>query len=716
MKSWNEAKIFEAPTAEIAKAKEQKPFCIIMPPPNANDPLHVGHAMFVTVEDVLARYQRMKGCAVCFLPGTDHAGIETQYVFEKKLIKEGKSRNDFDRESLYQMIEAYVRENSGVVIEQMKRLGASADWSRYKFTLDDDVVDFVYETFDKLYRDNLVYRGQRLVNYCVACGTSYSELEVEYEEKESKLYYVAYPIIDGGEIVVATTRPETMLGDTAVAVNPNDERYKKLIGKKLCLPLTDREVFIIADEMVDPEFGTGAVKITPAHDMNDFEIGLKHGLEMIQVIDFSGRMMGVGKFEGIKIMEAREKILVELGDKLRKTEEIHHNIGGCYRCGRNLEPLPLPQFFIKTRDLADKALEALDNKETVVLGAGREKILKDWLKNIKDWNISRQIVWGIRIPVWYEIEKNPDLRVVFISNEGKRISGKISELLTQYTIKEIESGLQKLNAPVDANYIVSKTKPEGDYFQETDTFDTWFSSGQWPIVTLKKNRPGDYDYYYPTSVMETAYDILTRWVMRMMILGIYLTDQSPFKYVYLHGLVRDERGRKMSKSVGNVVNPLDLVNKYGADALRMALIMSTTPGNDSNVGEDKVRGMRNLANKIWNAARFVKEFDGNESENQAISHWYKKEVPKKMGEYMNKLKIGQAAEYIYDIFWHDFCDIRIEEAKSGKVSADQIKEMFGVMLKLLHPFVPFVTEAVWKEIGEEGLLADQRFEDDMMVL
>ena len=592
--AWEKAGLFEAPRAVEAKKKKQKPFTVIMPPPNANDPLHVGHAMFVTVEDILIRYHRMKGEATLWLPGTDHAGIETQFVFEKKLAKEGKSRFDFDRNTLYKMIWDYVQENSGVAVSQMKRLGASADWERFKFTLDPEIVDLVLDTFIKLNEDGLVYRGERLVNYCTRCGTSYSELEVNHEEREGRLYFIRYPLADtpsgnaisplaGGDnnegyIVVATTRPETMLGDTAVAVNPNDKRYKKLVGKMVRLPLVGKEIPIIADKAVEKEFGTGAVKVTPAHDQTDWEMGERHGLERIQVIGTDGKMTTeAGEWKGLKVEQAREAIMEQLDQQgfLVKTEVHKHSVGICYRCSRVIEPLPLAQFFIKVKPLAEKALVVLDKKETVVLGAGREKILRYWLKNLKDWNVSRQIVWGIQLPVWYCIPKEK------ITNDKKD------------------------------HYVVSKTKPikcetcgAVEFVQETDTFDTWFSSGQWPVVTLKTNKPGDFEYYYPTAVMETAYDILTFWVMRMLLLLIYLTGKSPFKQVYLHGLVRDELGRKMSKSIGNVIDPVDMVDKYGADALRMALVMSSTPGTDRNVGEPTIRGMRNFANKIWNIRAF----------------------------------------------------------------------------------------------------------------
>lgn len=660
--AWEKSGGFRAPLASEAKKKKQKPFTIIMPPPNANDPLHVGHAMFVTVEDILIRYHRMKGDATLWLPGTDHAGIETQYVFEKKLAKDGKSRFDFDRETLYKMIWDYVQENSGVAIEQMKRLGASADWERFKFTLDPEVVDLVLDTFIKLNEDGLIYRGERLVNYCTRCGTSYSELEVNHEEREGKLYFIRYPLVEGGEIVVATTRPETMLGDTAVAVNPTDKRYKSLVGRTVKLPLVGREIPVIADKAVDKEFGTGAVKVTPAHDQADWEMGERHELPRITVIGTNGKMTDeAGEWAGLRVEAAREAIVerLETDGLLVKTESHKHNVGVCYRCGRVIEPLPLAQFFIKVKPLAEKALKALDKKETVILGAGREKILRHWLRNLKDWNISRQIVWGIRLPVWYKKGDKTD-------------------------------------------YVVSKTSPGKEYEQETDTFDTWFSSGQWPVATLKTGEKGDFEFYYPTTVMETAYDILTFWVMRMMLLSIYLTGESPFKYVYLHGLVRDEQGRKMSKSIGNVINPVSMVERYGADAIRMALVMSSTAGTDKNVGESQIRGMRNFANKIWNAARFVEMLEGAQMATGDESFREKmKKVTLRVAKQLEELKVGLAAETVYNEFWHWYCDEAIEQAKQGQIGTEAIKEGLVTFLKLLHPFVPFVTEAVWQEMQRD---------------
>lgn len=667
---WEKSGVFSPPSGELAREKKLKPFAIIMPPPNANDPLHVGHAMFVAVEDILIRYHRMLGEASLWIPGTDHAGIETQYVFEKKLSKQGKSRFDYDRETLYKMIWDYVAENGQVAVNQMKRLGASADWNRFKFTLDEDIVKMVLETFVKLNKDGLIYRAEKLVNFCTKCGTSYSELEVDHEERDSKLY-----VIDYGLLKVATTRPETMLGDVAVAVNPTDKRYKNLIGKEIDLPLTNRKIPIVADEMVDVKFGTGAVKITPAHDINDWEVAERAGMNLqeivskYQIINEQGKMTANAgaDYEGLNVLNAREKVISDLGDNLVETKDYHHSVGVCYRCNRAIEPLPKSQFFIKVKPLTEKVIKALDDHKVKVHGAGREKVLRHWLANLRDWNISRQIVWGIRMPVWYK--------------EGDK-----------------------------TDYVVSIESPGKEYVQETDTFDTWFSSGQWPVVTLKTSKQdGDFDFYYPTSVMETGYDILPFWVMRMLMLGIYLTGKAPFKDVYLHGLVRDEKGQKMSKSKGNVINPIDMVDKYGADAIRMALVMNSVAGQDKAVSEEQIKGMRNFANKIWNAARFVKEFSGQALDDFALETWYTKTLPTKMSLYLNKFKIGQASEFVYDKLWHDFCDLRIEDAKKGKINDEQLKKWFSILLKLLHPFMPFVTEAVWKEMGNKTLLISEKW-------
>jgi len=704
-KKWGEANAF-SPQSSI----NNKPFSIIMPPPNANDPLHIGHAMFVTIEDILIRYHRMLGEPALWLPGTDHAGIETQFVFEKKLAKEDKSRFDFDRETLYKMIWDYVQENSGVAIEQMKRLGASADWSRFKFTLDPDIVNFVLDTFMKLYKDKLIYRGEKLVNYCTHCGTGYSELEVEHVEESTKLYFIKY-----GPFVLATTRPETKFADTAVAVHPKDKRYREYIGKEIEVEglLGKFKLRVIADNYVDPEFGTGVVKITPYHDFNDYEVWERHKDEMpvpLLVIDQSGRLTKIaGKYAGLKTKAARDIIeedLRKVGLLAKDSEAYKHVVGVCYRCKTVLEPLPIPQFFINTMPLAKGALRALDKKETRVLGAGREKILRHWLTNIKDWNISRQIVWGIRIPVWYSTKENKELQVVFVDRNGKKQTGNIND----FSLDEVKVGLQKVTATKDASFVVSFNSPGSEFIQETDTFDTWFSSGQWPVATLKTNKPGDFETFYPTSVMETGYDILPIWVMRMMLLSIYLTGKSPFETVYLHGLIRDEQGRKMSKSVGNVMNPLVMIDKYGADALRMALVMSSTPGMDKNVGETQIRGMGNFSNKIWNAARFVKEFQGETDKKTEFDREIKAIIAE-TDKNLAKLKIGQASELIYNKFWHWYCDEIIEKAKKGEVGKEDLKQGLETFLKLLHPFMPFVTEVVWSELGNKELLMTSGWPD-----
>lgn len=718
-----------------------EPYCIIMPPPNANDPLHVGHACFVTVEDVLIRVARMQGKAALWLPGTDHAGIETQFVFEKKLGKEGKSRFDFDRETLFKMIWEYVEENSGVAIDQMKKLGGSADWRRYKFTLDSDVVEKVVETFMELHKDGLVYRDLRLVNYCCKCGTAFSELEVNHEDRNDPLVYVKYNVVEGGQpVVVATVRPETIFADTAIAIHPKHKRQAELVGKKVTNPLSKVNIPVIEDDGVDPEFGTGMLKITPFHDANDWEIWQKHKSEMsdpIQVVGFEGKMINVGaRYVGLNVATAREesiKELSELGMIEKVDNTYHHSVGVCYRCSRVIEPLPRPQFFIKVKSLSDRAIKAIDNSEVRVFGAGHDKILRHWLTNLKDWNVSRQIVWGIRMPVWYEIprlknnnlhisntkhktnDQNLNIEIVFIDKQKNKVVGIVGKLLEKYSLEEINSGLQSMRAPVNASFVVSPTPPGENYIQETDTFDTWFSSSQWPFVTLMTNKPEDFKKFYPTQVMETAYDILMFWVMRMLMMGLYKTGKAPFRTVYLHGLIRDEKGQKMSKSKGNVVNPLDVVEKYGADALRMALVIRSSAGLDKNVGEQDFRSMRNLTNKIWNSTRYVlMNMAGNQTATSAPIAIPMSEIVDQRKKYRKHLKqvvnevtkqiqnfrVGMAAETVYNEYWHWFCDVCIEANKQGELESVELLHGLLVFLKLLHPFVPFVTEVAYQEIRQ----------------
>jgi len=735
-KTWEKSGAFQP-------SNKGEPYCIIMPPPNANDPLHVGHAMFVTVEDIFTRVARMQGKSVLWLPGTDHAGIETQYVFEKKLQKQGKSRFDYDREGLYKMIWDYVQENSGVAIKQMKKLGASADWSRQKFTLDKDIVDLVIDTFIKLHKDDLVYRDLKLVNFCTKCGTAFSNLEINHVEKKEPLYYLKY-----GPFTLATTRPETKFGDTAVAVHPDDKRYKKWVGKEIEVEgLEDKfKLKVIPDKYVDPEFGTGVVKITPAHDFNDYEVGKRHNLKLKQVIDLEGRLTKeTGKYEGVKVVNARKQVVSDLEKKglMKKIDRNYvHSVATCYRCSNNIEPLPLPQFFIKVKPLVKKALQALKEKKVKIYGSGHDKILKHWLESLNDWNISRQIVWGIRMPVWYCKNEN-----------SNKVTPSSFAVPTRHSAGSPvkESPFFRKGFNLSPCYVVAKTKPKKcdkckatSFEQETDTFDTWFSSAQWPVVTLKScsielfnkvkasfanaqvngtksasrkgfNLSGTlFDKFYPTDVMETAYDILPFWVMRMLIMGIYLTNKVPFKKVYFHGLIRDEKGQKMSKSKGNVINPIDLAKKYGADALRMALVIRSTAGRDKNVGEQDIKAMRNLTNKIWNASRFVMEFLETHKVESSLMKvqpsndtLFKKElrkIVKDVSRQLHDMKPGLAAETVYNKFWHWFCDECIEQSKEGKISKKALVEGLKVFLKLFHPFVPFVTEAVWQELGEKKLL------------
>lgn len=727
-KRWQDADAF-APN--LNRTPTPKPYTIIMPPPNANDPLHVGHAMFISIEDALIRYHRMLGDATLWLPGTDHAGIETQFVFEKKLQKKGQSRFNFDRETLYDMIWDDVQQNSQIAVEQMKKVGASADWSRFKFMLDPDIVSIVIDIFKRMYEEKLIYRDFRLVNYCPKCGTSFSELEVNHLERKDPLYYMKY-----GPFVIATVRPETKFRDTALAVNPNDPRYKEYIGTTMEIPglLGPITMTVIADEEVDIEFGTGIMKVTPAHDMHDFELGQKYNLPVTPIITTQGRMdfswflekknidpkyrERAERYHNMKVAAFRQEMLKDLeaeGLIDHIDENYTHTVNVCYRCGTLLEPLPMPQFFVKVKPLVEPVLEGLDNKEITVLGAGREKILRHWLENLKDWNISRQIVWGIRIPVWYDVSKNPDMEVTFLDKNNDRMTTTISEALTSYDIHHITDKLQSIKVPINAAFVVSHTRPGENYVQETDTFDTWFSSGQWPYTTLQTTKPGDFERFYPTQVMETGYDILPAWVVRMLFMGKFATGQFPFSTIYLHGLVRDSKGKKMSKSKGNVINPLEVIDKYGADALRMALLIRSTPGLDKSVGDADFKAARNLTNKIWNAARFVimsiaDTSDTQKKDSKETNTAFQKKLDDLVIEItnnMNNHQIGIATDRLYNEFWHWFCDQCIEDHKKGLINQSEISKGLVVFLKLLHPFMPFVTEAVWHELKEKQLVSEE---------
>jgi len=730
---WKQQDAFNPDTVKAFKTQHslyqsKETFCIVMPPPNANDPLHIGHAMFVALQDIMIRFNRMLGNDTLWAPGTDHAGIETQFVFEKKLKKNNQSRFQFDRETLYNMIWNYVQENSDIARTQLVRMGASADWSRFTFMLDPKVVEIVLQTFVELHHKGLIYRDYKLVNYCVKCGTAFSELEVKHVEQKDPLYYMKY-----GPFTIATVRPETKFRDTALAVHPDDPRYMAWLDKTVEIagllgPITMR---VVADEDVDPEFGTGMMKVTPAHDPHDFELGKKYHLPVTPLITLEGRMDFNWFFEYAKthavepkyleraqtyhhkkVAEARRLIAEDLAkeDLLVKVDEQYtHSVGTCYRCGTVIEPLPLPQFFVSVKPLTRKALTALDHGDVKVIGAGHDKILKHWLENLKDWNISRQIVWGIRIPVWYSIDDNPGLEVHF-THQGQRVSGKLNELLTTYRLEQIISTLQELRPPMDAKFIISLTSPGENYIQETDTFDTWFSSAQWPYTILQAHHGADFERFYPTQVMETGYDILPFWVMRMMMMGLFKTGKVPFSTVYLHGLVRDQTGQKMSKSKGNAINPLTVIEQYGTDALRMALVIRSTPGLDKSVGDPDFKAMRNFTNKMWNAARFIKEsLDLTEQPTAQLEHdaeftQHLESLTHQITQQLTDYKLGLAAETLYNEFWHWFCDLCIEHAKEKKLSAQLLQAGLVTFIHLLHPFMPYVTEAIWHELGNEQLL------------
>lgn len=724
---WEKHQVFnpDSPTQPAQrknKAGETTPhFSILLPPPNANDPLHIGHAMYV-VEDVLIRYHRMMGDDTLWLPGTDHAGIETQFVYEKKLKKQGKSRFDFDRQTLYQDIWQYVQENSDIAINQLKKLGFSLDWSRFTFMLDEAVVKIVLDTFGELAEQDLIYRDLRLVNYCTRCGTSFSELEVVYQDQTAPLYYVRYHLVNNPSeyIVVATTRPEPIFADTHLAVHPENPKTKQFVGAQVLNPLTNEPMTIIADEFVNPEFGTGIVKLTPAHDHTDFSVAQKHHLPIITAVNTMGKLTeNAGQFAGMRIKAAREAVVAYLQEQnlIEKIDQQYQNrIGTCYRCSTIIEPLPLPQFFVKVKSLTQRVLAALDTNEVTISGAGHDKILRHWLEHLQDWNISRQIVWGIRLPVWYDTTKHPDIRVIFMNSNQERVSGTLSELLAEYggsySLTDIVRGLQEMRAPVGAAYVISQTSPGNTFLQDTDTFDTWFSSAQWPFTTLMSNQPGDFQRFYPTSVMETGYDILPFWVIRMLMMGLFKTDQVPFKHIYLHGLIRDQAGKKMSKSKGNTINPLKVVDEYGADALRLALVIRSSAGLDKSVGPADFKAARNLTNKLWNATRFIVMQLENEDKN--IDKSIKKqneqfsqrlqELVVSITQQLTDYKIGLAAETLYNEFWHWYCDECIELAKSGQLSPTLLLQGLITFLKLLHPFIPFVTETIWQELQQLGLL------------
>ncbi len=692
--AWEESGFFN-PDVCIEKgvtAPDAEPFSIIMPPPNANGSLHAGHALFVTLEDIMTRFERMRGKRVLWYPGADHAGFETQTVYEKKLQKEGRSRFGMDPKVLYKEILDFTLSNKSFMEGQLRQLGASCDWSRALFTLDDRVVKTVYGTFEQLDRDGLLYRGARTVNWCSHHQTSLSNLETTYIDRTDKFYYFQY-----GPFVIGTARPETKFGDKFVVMHPDDTRYKEYThGQVIELEWINGPITatIIKDESVDMEFGTGVMTITPWHSNVDFEIAKRHNLDYEQIIDWQGKLLPISQeFSGMRIAEAREKIVEKLATKglIVKVEENYtHSVPVCYKCERDIEPQIRNQWYVKVRPLADKALEALDSKDTVILTEQHDKILRHWLTNLEDWNISRQIVWGIPIP---------------------------AKICTA-----CEHGMVDLT-----DSVTTCTKCDGAVVADIDTFDTWFSSGQWPFITLGYPDSPDFKNFYPTSVMETAADILQFWVARMMMLGIYRTGKTPFKHVYLHGLVRDKHGKKMSKSKGNVISPIEITEKYGTDALRMGLVVGNTPGTDMNLDPDKVNAYKKFANKIWNISRFILDATitftptGTPSLTASDTAILNRldAITSEITMYMEKFQFHLASEKIYHYVWNELADTIIEESKSILSGNDAdakyarqyvLRECFITSLKMLHPFMPFVTEAVWQhlpqnlKIGEHEML------------
>lgn len=653
-------------------------YSIVLPPPNANGNLHMGHALTIAVEDVLIRYNRMLGKPTLFLPGADHAGFETWVVYERQLEKEGKSRFDFSREELYRGVWDFVHQHRGNMEVQLKELGASLDWSHLTFTLDKKVIKTAYQTFKTLWDDGLVYRGKRLVNYCTKHHTAFADIEVEYEDRTTPLYYLKY-----GPFELATTRPETKFGDTGVAVHPDDMRYKEYVGKEIEVegvngPFTVR---VVADDHVDPTFGTGVVKITPAHDFNDWEMGQAHNLPAIPVIDLDGKMTDrAGKYAGMTVLDARKAVVETMKEKgilLRIDENYKNRVGVCYKCGTVIEPMLLDQWFLKVEGLAQRAKEAVEKGDVTFSPASRGKALINYYENLHDWNLSRQIPWGIPIPAFQNVDDPED----WIFDD-------------RVELETIE--------------VDGKT-----YKRDEDTFDTWFSSGQWPFVTTDYMDKGELSKFYPLDVMETGFDILYAWVAKMIMLGLYRTDQVPFRHVYLHGLVLDEHGQKMSKSKGNVLNPQEIMSEYGSDALRMGLLVSRSAGISQAFSLSKVVAGRNFANKLWNIARFIEDRVGEEEPSRDpepftdADHWMLRQLndaSERIGKLISDYRFAEAYELMYHTVWDDFADWYIEASKVTQ-NTSVLTHALRTILKFSHPFAPFVTETIWQTLKwESGLL------------
>ena len=681
---WEEHGCFEG-----HRDPDKKPFTIVMPPPNVTGQLHMGHAMDSTLQDILIRFKRMQGYAALWVPGTDHAGIATQIKVEEELRKkEGLSRYDLGREKFLERVWDWKRQYGNRIVEQQKKLGASCDWSRARFTMDEGLSKAVRHVFVSLYNKGLIYKGSRIINWCPHCVTALSDAEVEYQDKPGHLWHIRYPIQgeEGRYVVVATTRPETMLGDTGVAVNPNDERYQDIVGKKCILPLVGREMPIVADEYVDMEFGTGCVKMTPAHDPNDFEVGLRQHLDTIRVLDDNGKVVeGYGRYSGLDRYEARKAIVADLEEQgyLVKVEDHQHNVGTCYRCHNDVEPLISAQWFVKMEPLAKEALRVVREGEVKFVPERFAKTYTNWMENVHDWCISRQLWWGHQIPAW------------------------TCQDCGGLTVSETD--------PTECEHCHSH-----NIVQEEDVLDTWFSSALWPFSTLGwPEETEDLKYFYPTDVLVTGYDIIFFWVARMIFSGCEHTGKPPFHTVFIHGLVRDDKGRKMSKSLGNGIDPLDMIDQYGCDALRFNLVTGNSPGNDMRFYTERCEAMRNFANKIWNASRFLMMNltidrcelpEKLELEDKWILSKLNSVIPQ-VTENMDRYELGVAAQKVYDFIWDDYCDWYIEltktrlqgEDEDSKIRAQQVLcYVLTETLKLLHPFMPFITEEIWQALPHEG--------------
>ena len=686
-KMWEEGGYFKPQGKEGAK-----PFTIVMPPPNVTGQLHMGHAMDATLQDTLIRFKRMQGYDALWVPGVDHAGIATQIKVEEELrTKEGLSRYDLGREKFLERVWDWKHKYGNRIVEQQKKLGASCDWDRSAFTMDDNCSNAVREVFVSLYEKGLIYKGSRIINWCPNCVTALSDAEVEYVDKPGHLWHIRYPLADGsGEVVVATTRPETMLGDTGVCVNPNDERYQHIIGKKVILPLVNKEIPVVADDYAEMEFGTGCVKMTPAHDPNDFEVGLRHNLEVIRVLDDNGKVNELGgKYEGMDRYDARKQIVADLeaGGYLVKIDDHAHNVGTCYRCHKDVEPIISAQWFVKMKPLAQEAIRVVRDGETKFVPERFTKTYMNWMENVRDWCISRQLWWGHQIPAWTCAE-----------------CGHITVSRTDACTCE-KCGSTQIT-------------------REEDVLDTWFSSALWPFETLgwPNTDAEDFKKFYPTDVLVTGYDIIFFWVARMIFSGCEHTGKAPFHTVLIHGLVRDNLGRKMSKSLGNGIDPLEMIEKYGCDALRMNMVNGNSPGNDMRFYVERCEAMRNFANKLWNASRYVMMNLAEDAVNE-LPATSKLEIADKwvlsklntliaeVTENMEKYELGVAIAKIYDFIWDIYCDWYIEMTKARLFSEDAERKQTAIgvlvyvldqVLRLLHPFMPFITEEIWQSIPHEG--------------